>query len=186
MNVFYRGLANPVSISVAGMKDSDLSPSVTNGNLKRGANGWEVTGLGKGKEAVVSCSAKLPDGSTKNVGSIPFRVKNVPDPVAFFGGKNAGDSNIGKGELRAAQGVAARLENFEFEGVKFKVTQFKLTMIIKGQPIEKIAKSAYLTADMKSMIAKASSGQRVFIENIRAVGPDGSPRKLGAISLKIN
>jgi len=185
MNVFYRGLANPVSISVAGFKDSDLTPSVTNGKLTKGANGWQVTGLGSGKEAVVSCSAKLPDGSNKNVGSIPFRVKNVPDPVAFFGGKGSGDSSIKKGELRAAQGVAARLENFEFEGVKFTVKQFKLTMIIKGQPIEKISKNAYLTQGMKDMIAGAKSGQRVFIENIRAVGPDGNPRKLGGLTLKV-
>jgi gliding motility-associated protein GldM len=168
MNVFYRGLANPVSISVAGFKDSDLSPSMTNGKLSKGADGWVVSGLGSGKDAVVSC-----------------RVKNVPDPVAFFGGKGAGDSSIGKGELRAAQGVAARLQNFEFEGVKFTVQQFKLTMMIKGQPIEKVSRNAYLTPDMKNMIGGAKSGQRVFIENIRAVGPDGNPRKLGSITLKV-
>lgn len=185
MNVVYRGLNNPVAISVAGFKDSDLSPSVTNGKLTKGANGWEITGLGSGKTAVVSCSAKMPDGTSKSVGQVEFRVKNVPDPVAFFGGKGAGDTSIGKGELRAAQGVAARLQDFEFDGVRFKVTQFKLTMIVKGQPIEKIAKGNKLTAEMQAMVKGAKSGQSVYISNIKAVGPDGNPRKLGGLALKV-
>ena len=96
MNVFYRGLTNPVSISAAGFKDSDLSPSMSNGKLTRGANGWEVSGLGSGKEASISCSAKLPDGSSKSIGNIPFRVKDVPDPVAYFGGKSSSESSIKK------------------------------------------------------------------------------------------
>ncbi len=185
MNVFYRGLSNPVSISVAGYKDSDLSPSMTNGKLTKGANGWAVSGLGSGKTAVISCSARQPDGSSRNVGSVDFRVKNVPDPIAYFGGKSSASSSIGKGELRAAAGVIAKLKDFEFDGVKFTVTQFKFSMVIKGQPIEKVSKSNRLTAEMKQMIQSAKSGQKVYIENIKAKGPGGGTRSLGSITLKI-
>ena len=65
-------------------------------------------------------------------------------------------------------------------GVRFNVKQFKLTMIIKGQPIEKISRNAYLTPEMKEMIKGARSGQKVFIENIKAVGPAGKNKIVGS------
>jgi hypothetical protein len=38
---------------------------------------------------------------------------------------------------------------------------------------------------MKGKIKSLKSGSRVYIENIKAVGPDGIPRKLKPINFKI-
>jgi hypothetical protein len=138
----------------------------------------------KGNEAVISVSATLPDGTTASMGKVPFRVKTVPNPAPFFAGKGQGDDKVKKSELTAAQGVAARMENFDFD-LKFTVTSFKLTMIVGGTPIEKVAKGNRVTGEMKTMLKKAKRGQKIYIENIRAKGPDGTTRKLGSIALKV-
>ncbi len=45
MNVFYRGVDNPVSISASGLADSQIIPSITDGNLTRTDTGWVVNNL---------------------------------------------------------------------------------------------------------------------------------------------
>jgi len=86
--------------------------------------------------------------------------------------------------LTAAQGVAARMVDFEFD-LKFTVVGFRLTTVVGGTPIEKISKSNRLTPDMKTILKKCKPGQKVYIEGIKAKGPDGSVRSLGNIALKV-
>lgn len=184
MNVFYKGVDNPVSISVPGVPADKIKPGCSNCNIRKaGKDGYIVT-VKKGTEAFVTVSAMMPDGSTVSMGKVPFRVKSVPDPKPFFAGKGQADDKVKKNQLTAAQGVAARMENFDFD-LKFTVTSFKLTMIVGGTPIEKTSKSNRVTGEMKTMLKKAKPGQKVYIENIKAKGPDGTVRKLGSLSFKV-
>lgn len=183
MNVFYKGVENPVSISAPGVPADKIRPSISNGSIRKSGKDYIVT-VKSGNEAIVSVSATLPDGSTASMGKVPFRVKTVPNPAPFFAGKGQGDDKVKKSELTAAQGVAARMENFDFD-LKFAVTQFKLTMIVGGTPIEKMSKGNRVTGEMKTMLSKAKRGQKIYIEDIRAKGPDGTIRKLGSIALKV-
>jgi len=183
MNVFYRGVENPVSISVSGYSDKDIAASMTNGQLSKGKDGWIVK-PGKENEAVVSATVTNVDGTKKTMQGQKFRVKNVPNPTPYFAGKSVSDENIKKSELSAAQYVIAKMENFEFD-LKFEVVEFKITMIVGGTPIEKISKGAALSGDMKEMVSKAKPGQKVYIEGIKARGPDGTVRSLGSLSFKV-
>ncbi|MCB0791884.1 MAG: gliding motility protein GldM [Flavobacteriales bacterium] len=183
MNVFYRGVDNPVSISVSGYSDKDIQPSMSNGSLAKTGEGWVVR-PGKDLKAVVSATVTNPDGSKKTMQGMEFRVKNVPNPVPYFGGKSTSDETIKKAELTAAQGVIAKMVDFEFD-LKFDVVEFKMTMIVSGTPIEKITKGPALSSDMKEMIAKAKPGQKVYIEGIKAKGPDGTIRSLGSLAFKV-
>jgi gliding motility-associated protein GldM len=183
MNVFYKGVDNPVSISAPGVPADKIRPSISNGSIRKSGPGY-IVNVKKGNEAVISVSATLPDGTTASMGKVPFRVKTVPNPAPFFAGKGQGDDKVKKSELTAAQGVAARMENFDFD-LKFTVTSFKLTMIVGGTPIEKTSKGNRLSSDMKVMLKKAKPGQKVYIEDIRAKGPDGTVRKLGSLAFKV-
>jgi hypothetical protein len=113
-----------------------------------------------------------------------FRVKNVPNPTPYFAGKSVNDETIKKTEVTAAQGVIAKMVDFDFD-LKFDIVGYKLTMIVGGTPIEKITNGAALSGDMKEMLAKAKPGQKIFIEAIKARGPDGTVRSLGALSFKV-
>jgi gliding motility-associated protein GldM len=183
MNVFYRGVDNPVSISVSGYSDKDIRPSISSGQLAKTGEGWVVR-PGRETEATVGATVTNPDGSTKSMTGMKFRVKNVPNPQAYFGGKTVGDETIRKTELTAAQGAIARMVDFDFD-LKFTIVEYKVTMIVGGTPIEKIVKGAAVSSDVKEMFQKSRPGQRVFIEGIKARGPDGTVRNLGSLALKV-
>jgi hypothetical protein len=183
MNVFYRGVDNPVSVSVSGYSDKDIQPSASNGTLTKGAEGW-IMRPGKDAEAVISATVTNPDGTKKTMQGMKFRVKNVPNPSPYFAGKSVNDENIKKAELTAAAGVIAKMENFEFD-LKFEVVSFKVTMIVGGVPLEKEVKGPAVSSDMKEMFQKAKPGQKVYIEGIKARGPDGTVRNLGSLSFKV-
>jgi len=125
-----------------------------------------------------------PDGSKKTMQGNPFRVKNVPNPTPYFAGKSVDDETIKKAELTASQGVIAKMVDFEFD-LRFEVVEFKVTMIVSGTPIEKYTKGPALSGEMKEMFQKAKPGQKVYIEGIKAKGPDGTIRSLGSLSFKV-
>ena len=183
MNVFYRGVDNPVSISVSGYSDKDIQPSVTNGQLSRASDGYIIR-PGTGGEAMVSATVTNPDGSKKSMPGMKFRVKNVPNPTPFFAGKSVSDETIRKAELTAAAGVIAKMENFEFD-LKFDIVEFRVTMIVGGTPLEQATKGPAVSSQMKEMFAKAKPGQKIYIEGIKAKGPDGTVRSLGSLSFKV-
>lgn len=183
MNVFYKGVDNPVSISAPGVSNDDLRPSISNGTITRSGSDWVVR-VRQGNEAVITVNAQFPDGSRKSMGRSEFRVKTVPDPVPSFAGKRPTDNRVKKAELKAAQGVIAKMDDFDFN-MKFDITQFKITMIFNGTPVDKLVKGNRVNKDIKAMFDKARKGQMVLIENIKAKGEDGSIRKLPPISLKV-
>jgi len=183
MNVFYRGVDNPVSISVSGYSDKDIQPTKTNGELVKSAEGW-IMRPGKESEALIGATVKNPDGSSKSMPGLKFRVKNVPNPTPYFGGKSVNDENIKKAELTAAAGVIAKMVDFDFD-LKFEVVEFKVTMIVGGTPLEQMTKGAAVSGQMKEMFQKAKPGQKVYIEGIKARGPDGTVRNLGSLSFKV-
>ncbi|MFT3884931.1 MAG: gliding motility protein GldM [Flavobacteriales bacterium] len=183
MNVFYRGVDNPVSVSVSGYSDKDIQPSISGGQITKTGEGWVVR-PGKEAEATVSATVTNVDGSKKSMTGLKFRVKNVPNPAPYFAGKSVSDETIKKTELTAAQGVLAKMENFEFD-LKFEVVEYKVTAIIAGTPIEKIIKGAAMSGETKEMLAKVKAGQKVYIEGIKARGPDGTVRSLGSLAFKV-
>jgi gliding motility-associated protein GldM len=184
MNVFYKGVENPVEISAPGVSADDLRPSISNGTISRKGKSWIVK-VRQGNKAVITVRAQMPDGTIKVMGKKDFRVKTVPDPVPSFAGKRPTDNRAKKTELTAARGVIAKLDDFDFD-MKFTITQFKVVMIINGTPVDKVVRGNKINSDITKMLKKARKGQMVLIESIKAKGEDGSIRNLPPISLKVS
>ena len=186
MNVLYIGVENPVSISVPGVPTENLSPSLSGGTLRPGKEKGEyIAEVKGGSEAIVSVSAKfMVDGkaTTKNMGQFKFRVKRVPDPVAYIANKK--DGLVSANELIAAGAVIPRMENFDFD-LQFKITAFDLSMNMQGDFITKSVNGNKLSAEMATMLKSAKKGTKIYIEEVKAVGPDGVPRKLAPLNLKL-
>lgn len=185
MNVFYRGLPNPVEISVPGVDSEKLQVSCSGGHSlkKEGKDGW-VMRPGKSKDAVISVTAEMPDGSKKKIGQKPFRVKRIPDPVPKFAEKRPNDSSVNSNAMKIATGVRAEMENFDFD-VKVTVKSFNMVFIRGGQVIEKASSSNKTTSEMKANMAKVKRGQKVYIEKIMVTMPDGTTRQLANLALKV-
>ena len=186
MNVLYIGVENPVSISVPGVPTENLSPSLSGGTLRPGKEKGEfIAEVKGGSEAIVSVSAKfMVDGkaTTKNMGQFKFRVKRVPDPVAYIANKK--DGLVSANELIAAGAVIPKMENFDFD-LQFRITSFDLSMNMQGDFITKSASGNRLTAEMASMLKSAKKGTKIYIEEVKAVGPDAVPRKLAPLNMKL-
>lgn len=183
MNVFYRGLPNPVEISVPGVPADKIKPSISAGHsLTKEGNEWIVK-PGQGKEAVITVMAEI-NGNMQRMGEKEFRVKRIPDPVPVFAGKRPTDNTVPVNDMRIAAGVRAEMENFDFD-VTVKVTSFNMVFIRDGQVIEKKSNDNRTTSDMKANMEKVNKGQKIYIENIMVKMPDNTERKVANISLKV-
>jgi gliding motility-associated protein GldM len=182
MNVFYIGVDNPVSISVPGIAEANLRPSISTGTLTRDATnkGWIVR-VPQGQKAVISVSADVM-GTTRSMGSAEFRIRRVPSPTAEIAGQVEG--TIDKSTLLAAGAIIPIMRDFEFD-LFFEVKSFRMTTIVGGDGISKRGNNNRFTDEMISLIQNARKGQKFFFENITAEGPDKSPRSLSPISLEI-
>ncbi|HRZ41620.1 MAG TPA: gliding motility protein GldM [Bacteroidales bacterium] len=172
MNVFYRNLENPLSVSVPGVSHGNISVSISAGHtLVSQGGGKFIVKPGAGKEAIITVSAKIGDRS-QTMGSYPYRIRNVPPPTPYFAGKKGG--TISKAQVLASPVCQAVLEEFLFEGVKYSVTGFNFVIKEKSGVLTSIPQRGNrLDGGAVSKIQAASRGERIFIEEIKAQGPSG-------------
>ena len=158
MNVVYRGVANPISISFAGVAADKVTASAP--GLKSVGAGKYVMNPGAGNEAVINVTGTLPDGS-KVSDKKTFRIKGIPGPV----GTIRGEMGVVKGPKTSLEisTVGAKLVDFDFEvgldvvGFNFKVTG-QPTVVVPGNK---------LNAQCKAVLAKAGRGDQVTISEIK-------------------
>ena len=183
MNVFYKGVDNPVSVSVPGVPADKLTVSISNGSLKRGKEGYIVRVKG-GNEAKIRVSATMPDGSKKSMGEMLFRVKTIPNPVPYVAQKT-GSANVKKVILENSSKIFAKMENFDFELTPVVTGYVFSTTVSGGALVEEKVKGPKLTASVKNLIKKSKRNSKVYFEKIDVRMPDGSVRTIGPISLKL-
>lgn len=186
MNVLYIGVPNPLEVTASGYNSEKLHVTISQGSVSKGTAAGAYSALVKTPgTAKVTVTATV-DGQTKNLGTREFRVKRVPDPRASVTTKEAWGKGgtVSKAMLAASAGVKAELENFDFD-MKFQITGFKVSATIKGFVQDATSTGPAFTAQQKTIINQAPAGSKLYIEEIKAKGPDGSLRDLGAIVLKL-
>jgi gliding motility-associated protein GldM len=182
MNVFYLGVDNPVEISVSGVAGNKIKANASNGSLDARGNSFIMHPKRVGN-CQIFVQAEL-DGKWTQVGTKEFRVKPVPDPIAMVNNQKGG--GIAKNVLLAQSGVIAAMPpDFDFD-LKFTVTEFSVGANVGGFYQEKKVKGNQFNQDVRNLISGLSKGNPVWIQDIRAVGPDGSVRTLATISFKLN
>ena len=177
MNVVYRGVPNPISISVPGIASNKVNAS---------APGMTKVGDGKfmlkpqaGSEVKINVTATMPDGKPMSSAQV-FRIKGLPAPTGKVGGseKNKGP----KSNLEVCT-VTAVMEDFDFP-VNVNVTQFNIK--VPGQPTI-VVNGNKMDARAKSAIAKAQKGDVVVISEIKASfqGIDQMAKKVSICTYEI-
>jgi len=170
MNVVYRGLDNPLSISVPGVGDNNLNVNAP--GLRKVSNGQYVINPTVGNEVNINVSAKLSSGKTINT-SKNFRIKDVPPPSGAIRGQT-GNVGMPKESVGNAS-VGVVLEGFVFD-LTFQVTGFKVkvpgeaTIVVSGPRMDSRAQTAINKAkrgdvisifDITSSIVGQGSGLKV-------------------------
>ncbi len=171
MNVFYIGVDNPVSISVPGANSKDIVATATGAGatLKKEKDGEYTVRVEKQGSCQINVKAKIA-GKEMDMGTMKFRTKKIPDPAAMFG-KHKGGSI----EREVLAGATLRIspEGFDFP-VQYRPASFKVQVHAGGDAeAQTYVTGGKFPPDIAAKIRKARRGTKVYIEDIRAVGPTG-------------
>jgi gliding motility-associated protein GldM len=159
MNVVYRGVVNPMTISFAGVSDNNVNASAP-GMSKGGKPGKYEMRPGQGTEVTINVNGKLPDGTSVS-DKKTFRIKGIPGPT----GTIRGEMGVVKGPKNslAVSTVGAKLVDFDFE-VGLDVVGFNLK--VAGQPTV-VVQGNKLNAQCQAVLSKAGRGDQVTISEIK-------------------
>ncbi len=159
MNVVYRGVSNPMTISFAGISPDKVNASAQ-GLSRVGSTGSYTMQPGTGNEVVISVVGTLPDNS-KVSDKKTFRIKGIPGPAGTIRGE-MGVVKGPKSNLEIAT-IGAKLVDFDFE-VGLDVVGFNLK--VAGLPTV-VVQGNKLNAQCKSVLSRAGRGDQVTISEIK-------------------
>lgn len=175
MNVVYRGVQNPMTITFAGVADNKVTANAP--GLTRQQGSKYTMSPGTGKTVTINVSATLPDGGGSVSDKATFRIKDIPRPVGTMRNDDSGALKMTREAVGSAP-VGAALPDFDFE-LNLKVNSFKFkapgaaTVQVQGDKLNQQAKNA---------LKKAKRGSTVQIFDIKAQIQGNSGYKLRKIS----
>lgn len=195
LNMLYAGYSNPVSVSVPGVPDNQVSLTMTGGTLRKEGNGkYIAVPSSVGQDVTFTVTANQ-DGRSTTVGTFPFRVRKLPDPKAYIEYTDAngtssrymgGKKSISKKSLVNSLGVSAAIDDGILD-IPFKVVGFTTYFVDRlGDEITRRSESGAFTSQQKSALKSLKPGTHFTIAEIEVIGPDGIKRTLDtAIAVKI-
>jgi len=177
MNVVYRGVTNPMTISFAGISDNNVSASAPGLSKGSGVGKYNIN-PGSGRELTINVTGTLPDGS-KVSDKATFRIKDIPKPTGTISGQD-GVVKLPRNSVEIAT-IGAMLDDFDFE-LPIQVTSFKFK--VPGQPSVSV-NGTKLNSQAKNALRKARRGDNVQIFDIKAQIRGNSGYKLKGVSVVI-
>ena len=158
MNVVYRGVENPMTISIPGIPDNKVRASAPGLKRQKGSK-YSLT-PGRGREISIKASGTLPDGKTVST-ITKFRIKGLPSPSGVVLGET-GSVSVPKSAL-ANQKISATFEDFDFD-LPIRVVGF--TLSVQGFP-DVIVSGDRFDDKAKRTLRSARSGSKVTIFDIK-------------------
>ena len=174
MNVLYRGVQNPMTISIPGVgsisaQAPGLSPAGGTGQYV-----IHVTSL-QAREVAINVRGKLPGGETVS-DSKTFRIKDIPTPVGTVRGED-GTVKMQRNSLEIST-ISANLPDFDFN-LDLNVSGFSFKVM--GQPTIRVNGNK-LDSSAKAALRRAGRGETVQIFDIQAGIAGNSSYKLKKVS----
>lgn len=184
MNVLYAGIENPLSVS-APVAPEKLSLSIPGCQVTKTGGGWNasvpLSQIGKQVTATVNADV---GGRVQPMGNTSFRVKKVPDPVAYIGANIKGGRRT-KQELMANDFVVAKMGDDFVYDMRWTIKSYRVIFVIRGTEEPPIVVSGNRFSDaLKQKINSAPGGTSVYFTDIKASSPAGE-RTLNEIAVRI-
>ncbi len=180
MNVVYRGVANPMTISIPGIPDNLVNASGA-GLSKTSGIGKYIMTPGVGREVKINVTGKLPNGQSVS-SSQDFRIKDIPSPQGTIR-KQSGYVKMPSASLENST-VGAELPDFDFD---LTLNTSGFTLKVPGQSAVVVSGSRMNDAAQKA-IGKAKRGDVVTIFDIKSSLSGNSSYKIkdaSAVSIEI-
>lgn len=159
MNVVYKGLSNPLTISIPGIASNKVKATAPGLRQVRGSS-YMMRPTGSGQVSI-NVSGTLPDGTPVRT-SKKFRIKDIPPAMGMVRGK-FGTVRMPKSSIGRTV-IAAGLPDFLFD-LKLQVLSFKVK--VPNQPTA-IVSGTRFNAQAKRILSKAKRGDMITIFAIKA------------------
>ena len=194
MNVLYRGIPNPIDISVPGVGPDKLRVSMKNGTIGKGQvknyKGETFPGTFIAEPSVdqptntaqIIVTAEI-NGKQTTLAPREFRVRDVPAPLAQFANKT-GEGAVSKPELEAQDFCFAVLKDFDFE-LRFTVTEFTLSFNYQGFDQIESTTGNKVNDKQRALLKKLTKGKKLYVEKVKAVGPSKKVLELSPIIITV-
>ena len=189
MNVLYAGFDNPISVSASGIPHDKIHLSMDGGTLTARGTGKYVARPSKVGSPVTFTVTGTVNGRTQTMGSYTFQVRKLPDPKAYLrvGGERHPGGRVAKATLLASPGLAAAIDD-GLLNIPFRVNSFETVFADRmGNLRPEPSAGPDFTEKQRNLMRELRRGQRFYISNVRATGPDGITRTLsGAVEVIVN
>lgn len=187
MNVLYAGYDNPLSVSIPGVAVHQIVATASGGTLRPTAPGkYSIKPVTPGQMVTITVSAKT-DGRMQEMGKFAFKVRRLPDPIAFIPYQNTsgvqayrggGRSRLPKAALLAATGIDAAIDD-GLLNIPFRVTSFETIFYDNlGNAVVRASNGGQFSDEQRNTFRTLATGKRFIITRIKATGPDGISRDL--------
>ena len=180
MNVVYRGVVNPMTISMPGVPDSQVTASAPGLSRKSGPNYIMKPNVGS---AEVTINVTGTFEGQKFSSSKKFRVKDIPKPEGAIlrttGAVKLAKANILAGELSVA------FNDFDFD-LSTRVNSFRI--LVPGQPSVVVqGNRVSASGAAAAAVNRAKRGDIIQISEIRysVSGYSGTPNPATPISIEV-
>lgn len=159
MNVVYRGVDNPMTISMPGVPDNKITASAP-GLQKRGGSSYSMN-PGQGNEVTIVVTGEV-DGQ-KFSSSKKFRVKGLPKPEGAIL-RTTGAVKLPKQNITAGE-ISVIYDNFDFD-LTASVNSFRI--LVPGQPSQ-VVQGNRVSANpaAAAAVGRAKKGDIIQISEIR-------------------
>lgn len=177
MNVLYRGVQNPLTVSIPGVPNAKANAPGLKAAGGSGKYTMNVTNVKAGK-VNINVSGKLPTGETVS-DKKEFRIKEIPRPAGAIRGQT-GDGGPVKMQRRGLKisTISAVIPNFDFD-INLRVSGFKFQ--VPGNPIVQVS-GTKLNGQAKNALREARAGDLVQIFDIQAKLAGNSSYRLPPVS----
>lgn len=179
MNVVYRGVQNPMTISFVGISENNVNASAPGLSRVSGSKYMMDPTKVQGREVTINVTGKLDDKTVSDKAT--FRIKDLPKPTGTIRGED-GSVKMQRNAVEIST-IGAKFDDFDFE-LPLNVTGFKFK--VPGQPTIDVNGSR-LDSRAKSALLKAKRGDDVQIFDIvaRASGVSVILKKVSPVIIEI-
>ena len=181
MNVVYRGIDNPMTVSMPGVPKNKLNANVSGNHKWKYVNGSKyVITPRNGDQVKINVTGEI-DGK-KYPSSQTFRIKSLPRPTPTVRGQaqQGGAVKLPRKALERSA-IGAKFENFDFD---LEPVVKRFTMKVPGQP-SVVVNGDRLNTNAKQTLQLASNGDIIQFFNIKADVPGVNVKNMPALLIQI-
>lgn len=179
MNIAYVGIENTLTVVSGSCGCDALVVSADKGQVVK-IDGCRYKYIPAGSGIAELTIAEKKGNTVSVIGKDKLRVKSIPDPQAMVGGRKSGLFALS--HFKAQLGISVVWENVAID-MPFRIKGFTFKVIRKGAVIATLDVSGNLfEGDCKRIINELAGGDKVILEKIRGVTPDGIVRSLNDLA----